>query len=43
MDEMGITADDRDRIRRFLDKPPYQRTAEDLLPRDAAQDETTAE
>ena len=36
--EVGITTDDRERIREYLQKPPHRRSKEDLLPDDSRQD-----
>lgn len=30
--EIGITADDQDRIREYIDKPPHLRSLHDLIP-----------
>lgn len=32
MDRVGITAADRERIRRYLEKPPHSRDENDLVP-----------
>lgn len=32
MERVGITAADRERIRRYLEKPPYSRDEDDLVP-----------
>lgn len=36
--EIGITTDDRERIREFLEKPPHRRSLDDLRPDDSRQD-----
>lgn len=32
MDDSKITPDDRERIRKYLEKPPHFRDADDLIP-----------
>lgn len=32
MGQVGITSDDMEQIRKYLDKPAYERTTDDLAP-----------
>lgn len=34
MNDPGITSEDREQIRRYLERPGYLRTYEDLIPED---------
>ena len=38
MTTVGITADDRERIRNYLEKPPHHRSEDDLVPDEDAAD-----